>query len=95
LEHGHYTLTVSAPDRQTVDLDLKVGDKGKRVLRADLKPMSEGNSRIVEVRPLYERWTFWTAAVVGAGAVAGGAVALAAVLTPTPVPSADTVVVLP
>lgn len=96
LERGKYRLTVNAPERQPAEETIEVPGRGKVMLRADLVTLdAKGPSQIDAYKPLVARWTFWTGAAVGAGALGAGGYLLASALTPDPVPTADTVVVLP
>lgn len=96
LERGRYKLSVTAPERQPAEEVIDVPSRGKLMLRADLVTLdARGHSEIDRVKPLVARWTFWTGAAVGAGAVGGAGYLLANALTSDPTPTPDTVVVLP
>ena len=96
LERGRYKLQVTAPERQPAEETIDVPTRGKMMLRADLVTLdARGHSEINAFKPLVARWTFWTGAAVGAGAVGAGGYLLANALTPEPTPTSDVVVVLP
>lgn len=96
IERGHYKLRVTAPDRQPAELDLEVPPKGRINLSAKLQPLdAHASSRVTRTVPVVGRWTFWAAAGVGAGAVAGTTYALTRTPPVEPDPPSDTVVELP
>lgn len=96
LERGRYHVSVSAPGYQTVEETIDLPPKGRLLLAADLAPEGERRaSTLSRERPLLARWTFWGGVTLGAGAATAGGVLLANALAPEPVPTSDTVVVLP
>ncbi len=96
LNRGRYTLVVSAPDHEPAEARITVPAKGKLVWKAKLKPAgSKGGSDLSEVKPLFNRWTFW--AGVGGGTVAAGTAALVVLkaIQPEPIPEGDLIVTPP
>lgn len=96
VERGRYDVSVSAPGMGTAQGRLDVPANGRVAYRAKLPgPDARGPGRIVRVRPIYERWTFWTGiGLVGAGAGAGGYLAWKAA-QPEPIPEGDVIITLP
>lgn len=96
LERGRYALEVRVPERQPATLDIEIPSRGRLQLQADMAPLDgRGPSRITEVKPLVERWTFWAATAAGAGALGGGTILVATALNQEPVPTSATAVILP
>lgn len=96
LERGRYRLSVSAPDHQTLEETIDVPPKGRLLLAADLAATGDRDpGKLERERPLLARWTFWGGVTLGAGAATAGGVLLANALTTDPVPTSETVVVLP
>lgn len=87
IEKGRGTLRV-AMEGAEVSGPITLPAKGKLSVRVS-------GDRIVEQKPLVQRWGFW--AVIGGGVAAGGVTvaAVAASTEPAPLPAGDTVVVLP
>jgi len=96
LNRGRYTMVVSAPDHEPAEARITVPAKGKVVWKAKLRPPgAKGGSSLAEVKPLFERWTFW--AGIGGGTVAAGTATLVVLrsIQPEPIPEGDVIVTLP
>ena len=96
LERGSYELMVTVPDQHPAEDKVVVPPRGRITLRAKMQPLNvRAPSKLVEVRPLYARWGFWTAVGVVSGVGVATALILPGVLEPPPEEAGDVVVVLP
>ena len=95
VDRGTLKVRVEAPGVEPANLSVRLGARSRVCVRARLETAEKGESELVELPPVYARWTFWaaSAAVVGGG-VTGG-VLLAKALEPPPPPEGDVLVVLP
>ncbi len=95
VDRGTVRVRVEASGVEPAVLSVRVGARSRHTIKARLKAADRGESELVELPPVYARWTFWaaSAAVVGGGVT--GAVLLAKALEPPPPPEGDVVVVLP
>jgi hypothetical protein len=95
VDRGTLLLAVSASGLEPATMSVRMPARGRVTVKADLQPAGAGRSELVQLPPLYGRWTFWaaSAAVVGGGVT--GAVILAKALEPPAPPEGDVLVVLP
>ena len=96
LERRQYAVEVHAPGLKPASNRLDVPIRGTLTYAVDFQAEeNRAASALVNVPPLTQRWTFWTATGVGAAAVAVGGVLIYNALQPEPVPAGDVVVTLP
>lgn len=96
LDRGRYEISVERPGFKSASVEITMGGGGRQGLRAELIAEGQpGRSELVPVKPLTQRWTFWTAVGVSAAGLTTGGILLAAALEPEPIPEGDVVVTLP
>ncbi len=93
---GRYAVEVSAPGRKPASGRVNVPPSGKAAYRADLAP-EDGRERsvLVEQKPFYQHWAFWTGVGVAAGGATTGVIVAVVGSQPVPAPEGDVVVSLP
>jgi len=96
LERGLYDVRVTADGYRDATTSLDVPPSGSVFYKADFeKQGAHAASKLVQLPPIYQRWSFWTAAGVTAGAATLGTVLIIRALQPEFAPDGDVVVPLP
>jgi len=96
VEKGRYAIEVTAPGKKPARITASVPSAGRVSYRAELVAEGDGGrSALVAAKPLFQRWTFWTAVGAGGVGLAAGGVLIAKQTETIPVPSGDVVVSLP
>ena len=96
LERGRYNIEVRAPNRKTLDSQVKVPLTGSAIYKVKLADeATRDTTRLLQLKPFYQRWTFWTImGISGAGTGIIGTVVYNASL-PDPVADGDVLVTFP
>jgi hypothetical protein len=95
VDRGTLQVAVSAPGLEPAELSVRMPARGRVTVKADMLAAADGRSELVQLPPLYGRWTFWAASAAVAGGGVAGAVILAKALEPPAPPQGDVLVVLP